>query len=102
MLKQLLKKLESFIYRNDPAFLVSKKEKELRKELLRELSEEASYYTGRNISEEDILRKGKEYGKRERENVHRRDRGRSFDCVLTVVARSDRGHRPDFDDMDEE
>ena len=54
MLKQLLKKLESFIYRNDPAFIVSKKEKELRKELLRELSDEASYYTGRNITEEDI------------------------------------------------
>ena len=42
------------------------------RQLMDQLTEEASYYTGRPISEEEILSKGREFGRR---NSHRRKKG---------------------------
>jgi len=35
------------------------------RQLMNQLTEEASYYTGRPISEEEILAKGREFGRRQ-------------------------------------
>ena len=35
------------------------------RELMDQLTEEASYYTGRPVSEEEILAKGREFGRRD-------------------------------------
>lgn len=41
------------------------------RQLMDQLTEEASYYTGRPVSEEEILAKGREF---DRKNSHRRKR----------------------------
>ena len=42
------------------------------RELMNQVTEEASYYTGRPISEEDILAKGRKFGRRD--SRHRKKR----------------------------
>ena len=60
MLQKVLKKLERFIKRRDPAFILREKEDESYKRVMEVLRKEASYYSGKEITEKDILEKGKE------------------------------------------
>ena len=65
MLKELLFKLERFLRKSDPAFLIKQKERESYEKLLNSYQEEASYYSGRKVSKEEILEKGRDYAKRQ-------------------------------------
>ena len=60
MLERVLKKLERFIKKRDPAFILREKEDESYKRMMEVLEKEASYYSGKEITEKDILKKGKE------------------------------------------
>ena len=42
-----------------------RQEEDTYRELMDQLTEEASYYTGRPVSEEEILAKGREFGRRD-------------------------------------
>ena len=65
MLKELLFKLERFLRKSDPAFLIKQKERESYEKLLNSYQEEAAYYTGREVTKEEILKKGRDYAKRQ-------------------------------------
>ena len=60
MLERVLKKLERFIKKRDPAFILREREDESYKRMMKVLKKEASYYSGKEITEKDILKKGKE------------------------------------------
>ena len=60
MLERVLKKLERFIKKRDPAFILREREDESYKRMMEVLEKEASYYSGKEITEKDILEKGKE------------------------------------------
>lgn len=72
VLRKLLFKLERFLRKSDPAFLIKQRERESYERLLNSYQEEASYYTGREISKEEILEKGREYERQQRHLSNRR------------------------------
>lgn len=83
MLKRLLNKLESFLFRNDPAFQIKEKEKRIRTRLINKLAKDASEYLGREVKRDEILEKGKEYERQTR--LHLRGRDRPPACSAPLV-----------------
>lgn len=59
MLETILRKLERFIKRRNPAFILREREDDSYKRMMEVLRKEASYYSGKEITEKDILKKGK-------------------------------------------
>lgn len=66
MLLELFDRLERFFRRKDPAFIIKEKERETYRSFMKDLTKEASYHLGRPVTEEEILKKGREHAKREK------------------------------------
>ena len=66
VLIELFDRLERFFRRNDPAFIIKEKERETYRSFMKDLTKEASFHLGREVTEEEILKKGKEHAKRQK------------------------------------
>lgn len=66
MLIELFDRLERFFRRKDPAFIIKEKERETYRSFMKDLTKEASHHLGRPVTEEEILKKGREHAKREK------------------------------------
>lgn len=66
VLIELFDRLERFFRRNDPAFVIKEKERKIYRSFMKDLTKEASFHLGREVTEEEILKKGKEHAKRQK------------------------------------